>query len=121
MIITCPHCQTKYQVAYEAIGSAGRKVQCAQCRQAWQQPGALTGMLNWYRAPRFRPSMKERITTPTLVLWGMQDHALEGGLAERSLSFCNIGRLQPFERAMHWVQREEASAVNAALLTFLDG
>ncbi|WP_323014752.1 zinc-ribbon domain-containing protein [Devosia sp.] len=37
MIITCPHCQTKYQVAYEAIGSAGRKVQCAHCRQAWQQ------------------------------------------------------------------------------------
>ena len=37
MIITCPHCQTKYQVAYEAIGSAGRKVQCAQCQQAWQQ------------------------------------------------------------------------------------
>lgn len=37
MIITCPHCQTKYQVAYEAIGSAGRKVQCAHCQQAWQQ------------------------------------------------------------------------------------
>lgn len=37
MIITCPHCQTKYQVAYQAIGSAGRKVQCAQCQQAWKQ------------------------------------------------------------------------------------
>lgn len=37
MIIACPHCQTKYQVTYEAIGSAGRKVQCAQCQQAWQQ------------------------------------------------------------------------------------
>lgn len=37
MIITCPHCQTKYQVTYEAIGSAGRKVQCAHCNQAWQQ------------------------------------------------------------------------------------
>lgn len=38
MIITCPHCQTKYQVTYEAIGSAGRKVQCAHCQRAWQQP-----------------------------------------------------------------------------------
>ncbi|MHA6300267.1 DUF3426 domain-containing protein [Devosia sp. CAU 1758] len=37
MIITCPHCQTKYQVTYEAIGSAGRKVQCAHCHQAWNQ------------------------------------------------------------------------------------
>lgn len=37
MIITCPHCQTRYQVALEAIGSAGRKVQCANCQQAWSQ------------------------------------------------------------------------------------
>jgi predicted Zn finger-like uncharacterized protein len=37
MIITCPHCQTRYQVAFEAIGSAGRKVQCANCQQAWSQ------------------------------------------------------------------------------------
>ena len=37
MIISCPHCQTKYQVTFEAIGSAGRKVQCAQCRRAWDQ------------------------------------------------------------------------------------
>ena len=37
MIITCPHCQTRYQVAFEAIGAAGRKVQCAHCQQAWSQ------------------------------------------------------------------------------------
>lgn len=37
MIITCPNCQTKYQVTYEAIGSVGRKVQCASCQQSWQQ------------------------------------------------------------------------------------
>lgn len=36
MIISCPYCQTRYQVAAEAIGSAGRKVQCASCRRAWQ-------------------------------------------------------------------------------------
>lgn len=42
MIITCPHCQTKYQVTYAAIGSAGRKVQCAHCQQAWQQTPLLS-------------------------------------------------------------------------------
>lgn len=36
MIITCPNCQTRYQVAQNAIGSAGRKVQCANCQQSWQ-------------------------------------------------------------------------------------
>ena len=37
MIITCPHCQTRYQVALEAIGARGRKVQCAHCQKAWSQ------------------------------------------------------------------------------------
>ncbi|WDR01454.1 zinc-ribbon domain-containing protein [Devosia algicola] len=37
MIITCPHCQTRYQVAFEAIGATGRKVQCANCQRDWQQ------------------------------------------------------------------------------------
>lgn len=37
MIITCPHCDTRYQVAYEAIGSAGRKVQCAHCNRSWEE------------------------------------------------------------------------------------
>ncbi len=36
MIITCPNCQTSYQVAEKAIGSAGRKVQCAHCHESWQ-------------------------------------------------------------------------------------
>ncbi|MGV8954327.1 MAG: zinc-ribbon domain-containing protein [Cypionkella sp.] len=37
MIITCPHCQTRYQVTFEAIGATGRKVQCAHCQKAWSQ------------------------------------------------------------------------------------
>lgn len=36
MIITCPHCQTRYQVANDAIGAVGRKVMCAHCHEAWQ-------------------------------------------------------------------------------------
>lgn len=39
MIITCPHCRTRYQVAFEAIGAVGRKVQCAECRNAWTATG----------------------------------------------------------------------------------
>lgn len=36
MIISCPYCQTRYQVANDAIGAVGRKVQCANCQKAWQ-------------------------------------------------------------------------------------
>lgn len=35
MIITCPNCHTKYQVADKSIGSAGRKVVCAHCHESW--------------------------------------------------------------------------------------
>ncbi|MBB3934594.1 alpha/beta fold hydrolase [Aureimonas phyllosphaerae] len=88
-------------------------------REAWSRPGALTGMLNWYRALRLRPRVQERITVPTLILWGLQDTALERGLADRSLRFCDNRRLETFRDATHWLHREEPGRVNAALLSFL--
>jgi pimeloyl-ACP methyl ester carboxylesterase len=91
----------------------------AEYREAWGKPGALTAMLNWYRALPYRPTLKQQITAPTLVLWGMRDEFLETGLAEKSLSFCRDGRLQTFADATHWLQREEALAVNSALVSFL--
>ncbi|MBU1174772.1 MAG: zinc-ribbon domain-containing protein [Alphaproteobacteria bacterium] len=39
MIITCPNCQTRYQVADQAIGATGRKVMCANCHRAWKAVG----------------------------------------------------------------------------------
>lgn len=35
VIISCPHCATRYQVAYGTIGSRGRTVQCAHCQKSW--------------------------------------------------------------------------------------
>lgn len=87
---------------------------------AWARPGAMTAMLNWYRAlvrlPRREPPP---VRAPTLVLWGRRDHALQPGLAEMSLDLCAHGRLLWFEEATHWVQHEEAARVNAALREFL--
>jgi pimeloyl-ACP methyl ester carboxylesterase len=88
-------------------------------RQAWSEPGALTAMINWYRAMSNRPAMKATITVRTLVLWGAKDPALERGLATAALRFCGDGDVQMFENASHFVQRDEPEAVNAALLRFL--
>jgi epoxide hydrolase 4 len=90
-------------------------------RQAWAQPGALTAMLNWYRAVPRRWQSPERVRMPALVLWGSRDPALERGLAEASLSLCDAGRIRWFETASHWLQHEEATAVNVALADFLRG
>jgi pimeloyl-ACP methyl ester carboxylesterase len=92
----------------------------APYEEAWRQPGALTAMLNWYRALRLRRRLPNpRVAAPTLVIWGMRDRFLEEGLAERSLALCHEGRLVRIETATHWLHLEEAEAVNAALIPFL--
>jgi predicted Zn finger-like uncharacterized protein len=37
MILTCPACATKYNIADSALGEAGRKVRCASCGHKWWQ------------------------------------------------------------------------------------
>lgn len=88
--------------------------------EAWLQPGAMTAMLNWYRAlVRLPRAMPPRVRVPTLILWGRQDTALQPGLAEASLAFCDDGRIQWYTRASHWLAHEEPAAVNADLTRFL--
>lgn len=97
-------------------------------RKAWSQPGALTGMLNWYRAI-FNRSVKyffrrnmiphRRVTVPTLILWGKNDVALNHEMVQPSLELCDDGRAMLFEKATHWVQHEEIVEVNKNLIEFL--
>ncbi|WP_262028435.1 alpha/beta fold hydrolase [Microvirga sp. Mcv34] len=92
----------------------------AQYEKAWSQPGAVTTMLNWYRALPFKPDIKDPIVqAPTLVVWGTRDRFLERGLAEASLALCRSGDVRWIETATHWVQHEEPEAVNAAMVGFL--
>lgn len=90
-------------------------------REAWEKPGALTAMLNWYRALPLlsrRPSA-HRLPMPVLVLWGRGDQFLDSRLAEASLDLCEQGRVRWFEDATHWVHLEEPRAVNEELIAFL--
>ena len=90
--------------------------------EAWSQPGALTAMLNYYRALRRRPQAPlPRIAPPTLVLWGAHDVALQRALAREGLALCDRGGGLFLERATHWVHLEEPEAVNAALAAFMAG
>lgn len=90
---------------------------------AWEKPGAVTGMLNWYRANlRTFLTMPHppdgSIQTPTLMLWGEQDRALGKELAPPSIALCADGRLHFFPNASHWLQHDEAQAVNEHLVEF---
>ena len=91
--------------------------------RAWSQPGALTSMLNWYRALPLKAgrSSGEKLAMPVLVIWGMRDGFLESGLAEASLTLCANGRMCRFDKATHWVHLEEPDAVAAELIAFCRG
>jgi pimeloyl-ACP methyl ester carboxylesterase len=91
-------------------------------KQAWSQKGALTAMLNWYRAyVRHAPTPPEnwQIKPPTLVIWGKKDLFLSHRMAQPSVDLCADGRLVLFDDATHWVQHDKADEVNRLLLEFL--
>jgi pimeloyl-ACP methyl ester carboxylesterase len=94
----------------------------ARYREAWSQPGALTAMVNWYRAALRSVGQKlpgRRVRVSTLMLWGARDIALGREMAPPSIDLCDEGRLVFFEKATHFVQHDEADAVNEHLLHFL--
>ncbi|QCS42819.1 alpha/beta fold hydrolase [Natrinema versiforme] len=86
-------------------------------RRAWDRDGALTGMLNWYRAAARHPSSPptERVDAPTLVVWGEDDAALVPELAIDSTGFCRESRLELLPETSHWVPHEAAENVTALL------
>lgn len=91
----------------------------AEYKKAWSNSGGMTGMINWYRAMlRYRPPVPQdvRVHMPTLVQWGKHDVFLSHEMAEASLKFCDEGKLIFYENATHWVQHEEAEAVNRNLI-----
>ena len=93
-------------------------------REAWAQPGAMTGMINWYRSMlRHSPRAAgpTRISTPTLMVWGKRDPHLSYGMAPPSVDMCDDGRLITFEDATHWVLQDEPEEVSRLLIEHFRG
>jgi pimeloyl-ACP methyl ester carboxylesterase len=91
--------------------------------QAWSQPGALTGMVNYYRAALRRSppaAMAELapIQTETLVIWGMRDRHLGSELAEPLPRWVPNVRVERLPDATHWVQHDAPEQVNQLLIEF---
>lgn len=92
-------------------------------RDAWARPGAVTGMVNWYRAARSEVLTRDEgymIDVPTLLIWGEQDIALDRSLAAPSIGRCTRGRVEYLPEASHWVMQDAPQRVNELLLDFLD-
>ncbi len=92
-------------------------------RRAWDRTGALTGMLNWYRAAlRYPPRLPtDRVDAPTLVVWGADDAALVPALAVDSGEFCATSRLEFLPATSHWVAHEAPDRLCDLLIEHLAG
>jgi epoxide hydrolase 4 len=92
--------------------------------QAWSQPGAATGMINYYRSS-VRQNQKAAvaairpIAAPTLVIWGERDRYLNPDLAEPDHDDVpNLDRVERLPDASHWVHHDEPERVTQLLTDF---
>jgi pimeloyl-ACP methyl ester carboxylesterase len=97
-------------------------------REAATRPGALTAMLNYYRAMlrgggarRLRALGAPRIEIPTLFLWGEEDVALAKHTTYGTDAFVSDLTLRYLPGVSHWVQQEAPEQVNAMLEAWLSG
>jgi pimeloyl-ACP methyl ester carboxylesterase len=88
-----------------------------------RRPGAMTGMINWYRAAAQSPGKLAgpwpRIETPTLVIWGEADAALGVELLDGTEAHVRDLTVKRLPNVSHWVQQEAPEAVNAILSGWL--
>jgi pimeloyl-ACP methyl ester carboxylesterase len=102
--------------------------------EAWSQPGALTGGLNYYRASRFVPPEPGTpapvseleldvaaltVHVPTLVIWGERDTALLPGNLEGLEQFVPDLTVRRIPDGNHWVIHQKPELVNRYIHEFI--
>jgi len=102
-------------------------------REAWSQPGALRGGLNYYRAARMgeqvaaggvpeeymRKITERTVDVPTLVIWGENDRALLPTLTRGLIEWVPRLRVEILKGAGHWVPYERPDEVNRLIREFV--
>ncbi|MET1755372.1 alpha/beta hydrolase [Novosphingobium sp. RD2P27] len=88
--------------------------------ESWSGHGALTAMLNYYRAlsiPGEAPI--DRIRCPTAIIWGERDSFLDNRLARESASMCDAASMTLIPEATHWLHLEQPANVADQLLALV--
>jgi len=99
----------------------------------WSQPGALTAMLNWYRAskivipgpgeeaeaPMWTRGPFPKLKMPTLVVWGLKDTALLPVQLDGLSDLIEDLRLVTSPTAGHFITWEEPGIVTSAIRDFM--
>jgi pimeloyl-ACP methyl ester carboxylesterase len=101
--------------------------------EAWSQPGALTGGLNYYRAAHLGSFTGESddslsanpslfmVNVPTLVIWGEKDRWLLTGNLEGLEKYVPNLTIKRIPDGSHWVIHEKPGLVNSYIREFIEG
>lgn len=90
-------------------------------RNGWRQPGAMRGIMNWYRGMLKYPSKQKKqlpIDLPVKIIWGKKDPVSSWEMAEPCLDICTNGEVTFFDKATHWPQQEFPDRMNEELYEF---
>jgi len=95
-------------------------------RQNAAQPGALTAMINYYRALVLGGGLRRQhklgyplIEVPTLMVWGEDDMALTKETTYGTEDFVKPLTIRYLPHVSHWVQQEQPEIVNTMIRAFL--
>ncbi|MBK9615721.1 MAG: alpha/beta hydrolase [Uliginosibacterium sp.] len=121
---------------YAAIASSFRDMAVDKSRfpeevlrtyqQSAARPGALTAMVNYYRAAfrdfvRGRKRTTRQITVPTLFLWGEADSVLGIECTDGTEMYVSDLTFRRLPGVSHWVQQEAPETVNEMIEAWLLG
>lgn len=90
-------------------------------------PGAMTAMINYYRAAFRNKQGQTALTdapileTPTLMIWGEEDSALGRELTYGTDALVRDFTIRYLPQVSHWVQQEAPEAVNAMISAWIKG
>lgn len=93
----------------------------AAYREAWSQPGAINGLLNYYRAsasPTESPGLPP-ILVPTLVIWGERDTAMLASNLNGLEEFVPDLQIERIPQGTHWVVHEEGNHITSTIRAFI--
>lgn len=127
-----------YKLLVDAVLTDGLKQgyfteeDCKAYIEAWSQPGALTGGLNYYRATHLGPFTGESdealsadpslfaVKVPTLVIWGEKDRYLLSSNLEGLDKYIPNLTVKRIPEGSHWVIHEQPALVNAYIKEFIE-
>ena len=95
-------------------------------RKTALEPGAMTAMVNYYRAAvragdKVMNPQPGTVDTPTLMIWGEEDVALDKATTVGTDQFVKDLTLRYLPGVSHWVQQEAPEKVNAMIKAWLTG